>query len=68
MLGFSGIYVQNLKHSFCPMKVNVMGKGKNWGFLQKFEIEMLNYSISHILGMTHQFEHVIIPSFMGLLT
>ena len=31
-------------------------------------IEMLNYSISHILGMTHQFENVIIPSFMGLLT
>ena len=27
-----------LKHSFCSKKVNVMGKGKNWGFLQKFEI------------------------------
>ena len=29
--------------------------------------EMLNYSISHILGMTHQFKNAIIPSFMGLL-
>ena len=27
-----------LKDSFCSKKVNVMGKGKNWGFLQKFEI------------------------------
>ena len=31
-------------------------------------IEMLNYSASHLLGMTHQFENAIIPSFMGLLT
>ena len=27
-----------LKHSFCSKKGNIMGKGKNWGFLQKFEI------------------------------
>ena len=48
-----------------------MGKGKNWSFLQKFEIyrnvELLHQSHT-VLGMTHQFENVIIPSFMGLLT
>ena len=29
---------------------------------------MLNTSTRHILGITNQFENVIIPSFMGLLT
>ena len=27
-----------IKYSLCPKKLNVMDKGKNWGFLQKFEI------------------------------
>ena len=52
MLGFIGICVQNLnlqlkfevkifaylKYLLCSKKVNVMGKGKNWSYLQKFEI------------------------------
>ena len=46
-----------------------MGKGKNWGFLQKFEIyrnvELLHQSHT---GDDSSIENVIIPSFIGLLT
>ena len=34
---------------FCSKKVNVMGKGKNWGFLQKFEI----YRNDELLHRSH---------------
>ena len=55
-----------LKHSFCSKKVNVMGKERIGPFSRNLKyIEMLNYSASHLLGMTHQFENVIIPSFMA---
>ena len=38
-----------------------MGKGKNWGFLQKFEI----YRNVELLHQSHAGDD---PSFMGLLT
>ena len=57
----------NLKLKF-EVKKLIIGKERIGPFSRNLKyIEMLNCSVSHILGMTHQFKNVIIPSFMGLL-